>query len=89
MSDETPRTPLTASEQAEAERLLKTLLADRSDLSMPTLWSLASHGNLGHVYTDLCTLIFRAHQDGWDEGYFDGRADAREDNDEPDYGDGG
>lgn len=88
MNDEAPRAPLTQAEQAEAERLLKAILADRPHLSVPTLWEAISHRGASDVYQDILTLIFRAHADGWDEGYFDGRADAREEAGEPGYNEG-
>ena len=88
MSDKAASAPLTPSEQAEAERLFKTFLANRTDFPIPALRKALSDRDLSHVYPDLLAVIFYAYRDGWDDGYFDGRADAREEADEPDYNEG-
>ena len=74
-------TPLTEKEQAEAERLLQAFLDECPPDAVPLLRTTVSLRAASHVYKDLLPAIFYAYHEGWDDGYFDGRADARALND--------
>ena len=76
MSDEAPRKPLTASEQIEAERLLKAFLDVMPPDTMPSLRLSNGLGAARSLHAELLALIAFSFQYGWDDGYFDGRADA-------------
>ena len=84
MNDEAPRKPLTASEQIEAERLLKAFLDECPLDSMPSLRLSDGLGAARSLHAELLALINYCYHLGWDDGYFDGRADAC--GNEEDYG---
>jgi len=73
---ETPRTPLTEKEQAEAARFLEAFLDECPPDAMPHLRTVVRLRAISHVYSDLLSAIAYAYKDGWEDGYFDGRADA-------------
>ena len=84
MNDEAPRKPLAASEQIEAERLLKAFLDECPADTMPSLRLAASLRPSSSLNAELRALISYSYHLGWDDGYFDGRADAC--GNEEDYG---
>jgi len=84
VSDEAPRKTLTPEAQAEAERLWVAFLGESPPESMPGLrLSLCTTRKSG-FHAELQALIHYCYHLGWDDGYFDGRADAC--GNEEDYG---